>query len=451
MSWRHTKMRLMHALPAVLALVGVSFLSVGIRGLDSSSFGINTGVPKAKATGINYIGVIAWGQSNEQGYGKDITPLTQYGYTPTLPFPQFVYNVNVTGLASGNKDAWVKFGTGTGYGPEVSFMNEFMKNYPDGTNFAVLKQTVGGSGIKEWLPAQNKYWPLLQTQVQQANARAAAAGDTITWTVMQTAHGENGWATTYPYLHPEAAPEYSDDFRTFLAAVRGLVGNPNLPVVEARIATDRMTASNVLVPVMQFAGYSNTNASWDGTSVFTTTTTPTNVTPGDWATVAVDGASFYFYTAPVVSVSGNTITLDTTMAVGTPPTASATGRTIKICKASNSWAYPNVLGAAIYRASVQGGPVQYRTLPNNVTVGRTPYHAPVARYWWNGYDSWQNGTLQDMANGADPLITAVNSDGLTVNQNQPAGQPQYWYHTDSAGYVYMGRQAAFAAKWLLGL
>lgn len=399
--------------------------------------GVTTTAPMS-----NVIHVIEiWGQSNAQGYGTDNTVLANNGCSRTLPVTTVLYNSNASGLLSGNKDAWKQFGTDSGYGPEEAFVCKWIQNYPAGTQFAVLKQVVGGSSITQWEPPNGTLWPLVTDQIQKAMNRLAAAGYSPVWDGFVTFQGENGAASTFQYLAP-SQPEYADHFRNFMAGVRSFVGIPTLPFFVGRIPVDRLTAPNILVPAMTFSGTPYTNGAWDGSATFVATKAVTGVSIGDWVGVrqttggyGIYPAGYYFYTAPVSSISGNTVMLDTTRAVGAPPPAATSN--ITLADANNYYTqYPYVYGATLYRASDQGGPVQFATLPWGQTVGRAPKWAPVARYWWDG-----TNVIDQDARG-DAYSIAFSTDGLTTNTNQPSGQPQWWYHTDSAGYVQMGITAS---------
>lgn len=92
------------------------------------------------------------------------------------------------------------------------------------------------------------------------------------------------------------------------------------------------------------AKYSSVNGNWNGTSTYTPTDSSTpasSVSVGDWAHVYVDGATAETYYARVTAVAAGvngTITLATIGTMGTAPSSSATGRSIKV---GGAWKGPN--------------------------------------------------------------------------------------------------------------
>lgn len=92
------------------------------------------------------------------------------------------------------------------------------------------------------------------------------------------------------------------------------------------------------------APYTSTNGNWNGTSSFTPTdgsTPASTVNVGDFASVYIDGASTGVYIARVTAVAAGAngaITLSATAKGGTPPSSSATTRTIKV---GGAWKGPN--------------------------------------------------------------------------------------------------------------
>jgi len=219
------------------------------------------GQSNAGGTGvrIQLAPVPSWAQTPANGWtgaptASSDAPGVQYP-RPTLANFPMLYNSNNTGLMSGVVDAWGRYEgerpTGSGYaeessyGPEVAFLWKYREAHP-GQRLAAVKCVLGGSGIGEWMPppATSSLWPILVAMIDQAKARLEAAGDTVEWAGLLWMQGENGASGTWAYLHPTAGQQYSDQLRTFLAAVRART-SPGMPVLIGRIG-NHMLADNII-------------------------------------------------------------------------------------------------------------------------------------------------------------------------------------------------------------
>lgn len=201
------------------------------------------------------------GQSNAGGFGNsdhlnprpawlpgpvDASSDTGAAYDrPTAASFPALYNSNNTGLFAGVFDAWgpylhcgPKYPSGSimeegGYGPELAFLWKYRQDHP-GEQIAVLKVTLGGSSIGEWLSPSNM-GGVLDLHIDQAKSRFAAAGLTPEWAGMFWMQGENGCSNLWI---PDG--QYAADVRALLAYVRART-SPALPAIIGRVGSHMMT------------------------------------------------------------------------------------------------------------------------------------------------------------------------------------------------------------------
>lgn len=199
--------------------------------------------------------VPAWAQNAANGWTGAPTVSSDSGTPyphPTLQNSPSLYVENNTGDPDLVVDGWGHYdgcnpdfgyhpGEQGSYGPELSFLARYRAEHPD-EQLAAIKVVAGGTGIAEWMSGQlHDYWV---RHVDQAWARLTAAGFEPRWGGLVWMQGENGASTVWPYLHPTAGAEYSDQLRLFLSDVR-LRTSLDMPVLIGRIG-NHMLADNII-------------------------------------------------------------------------------------------------------------------------------------------------------------------------------------------------------------
>ena len=185
------------------------------------------------------------GQSNAEGlgYNSDLTgALASYAapqqgvkifyVNPTNQDPvNPAYNTGWTTLAPG-------FGTPVGFGSipsnrfgfELSLCGSLAAHDPS-RNVAIIKITRGGTSLStNWDPAggDNFMWQTFASKVPEALSALTAGGDTVNLRGMFWHQGESDGSN----------PTYQADLVEFIAAVRSLVGRPDLPFAMGELERD---------------------------------------------------------------------------------------------------------------------------------------------------------------------------------------------------------------------
>ena len=185
------------------------------------------------------------GQSNAEGlgYNADLT-----GALASYAEPQSgvkIFYVNPTNLDPVNpayNTGWTTlapgFGTPVGFGSipsnrfgfELSLGKALAARDPS-RNVAIIKITRGGTSLStNWDPAggDNFMWQTFANKVPEALAALTAGGDTVNLRGMFWHQGESDGSN----------PTYQADLVEFIAAVRSLVGTPDLPFAMGELERD---------------------------------------------------------------------------------------------------------------------------------------------------------------------------------------------------------------------
>ncbi len=214
-----------------------------------------------------------WAQNTANGWDGSALASEKSGVIyphPTATNLPYLYNSNATGLLTYQFNSWGPYvgmkpnanGIATEeswFGPELSFLHKYRMAHPT-DEVAVLKQTIGGSSMEEWMPGytgSNRHFLLLEKQINDAKARLTAAGKTYVFGGFIWVHGESGASSVYPYLYPTVGQEYSDKLRTFLTAVRNLT-SASMPVIIGR-NSDSMGFDNIIDPQINLTASNGIN------------------------------------------------------------------------------------------------------------------------------------------------------------------------------------------------
>ena len=215
--------------------------------------------------------VPAWGQTAANGWEGHPTRSSDTGIEyshPTSANSPSLYNSTGAGLLELVADGWGEYdgfspwktwawgssgfvlnpdgshvinsgvGEDSNFGPEVSFMARYRSDHPD-QSIAVIKVTLGGSSIGDWL--SGSMTPVWQAVIAQATARLQSAGRTPDWAGLIWMQGENGaWGVYDP-------DSFAVQTRAFFADVRART-SPSLPIVIGRVG-NHLGADVVVLPM----------------------------------------------------------------------------------------------------------------------------------------------------------------------------------------------------------
>ncbi len=148
------------------------------------------------------------------------------------------------------------------------------------------------------------------------------------------------------------------------------------------------------------AAYTSTNGNWSTvTNIFTPTdgsTPASTVNVGDFASIYIDGATVAVYIARIITVAAGVngaITMSSTSFIGTAPTTSATGRSIKV---GGAWAGPSGAGgfpfnsaadySVLQNASANMARVNFKN-DQTYTMSTGIAMSTITRFVWQGYTS----------------------------------------------------------------